>query len=241
MRALTFGLNPPTWGVWLSTDTWVTWLSPDTFSEYVHGPCWDGVRNTGKDDAPSRPLCTPFSILALVFKSAHSETCLAVLALIPCFEAGVGITADFSQYSGLRARFFGLSHSAKGVSLRVASASVVCHLNCWRAETTTSSNFKVLSAFQSSHSSSFSCSSTLNLKLLSDSKSQVSAWAAFTMLKKTSWSCHKRNNTCQIKVSLHRINYLHLTEQLSAHIFNIIRCISNCGLFHHNPLTWYFN
>jgi len=35
------------------------------------------------------------SSLALVFTLAHSETCLAVLALIPRFEASVGITADF--------------------------------------------------------------------------------------------------------------------------------------------------
>jgi len=65
--------------------SWVSWLSPDTFSEYIHGPRWDNVRNTRKDDVPSRPLRTPFSSLALGFTSAHSETCLAVLALIPRF------------------------------------------------------------------------------------------------------------------------------------------------------------
>ena len=140
-----------------------------------------------------------------------------------------------SQYSGLRARVLGASHSAKGFSSRVASAPVDCHLNCWRAETTTSFNFKVFSALHSLHSVSCSCSSTLNLKLLSDSKTLVSA--AFTMLKKTSWSCHTLSNACQIKVSLHRTSYFLLTGHLSAHIFSIIRWCLNCGLCHHNPLT----
>jgi len=213
--------------------SWVIWLSTDTFSEswYIHGPRWNGhgVWNTGKDDVPSRPRRTPFSSLTLVFTLVHSETCLAVLALIPRFEASVGITADFPRYSGLRARFLGSSHSSKDSSLRVSSAPVVCHLNCSRAETTTSFNFKALSAFHSSHSSSCSSSSTLNWKLLSDSQSQAST--AFTMLKKTSWSCHKHNNTCQIKVSLHRTNYLHLTEQLSAHIFQYYKMDSKLWTF----------
>ena len=165
--------------------SWVTWLSPDTFSEYIHGPRWDGVWNTGKDNVPSRPLRTPFSSLALVLTSAHSGTCFAVLVLILRFQGSVSVTAE-SLYSGLRARFLCSSHSSKDFCLRVSSALVVCHLNCSRAESTNSFNFKVLSAFHSSHSSSCSSPSTLNLKLLSDSKSQTST--AFARLKKTSWS-----------------------------------------------------
>ena len=75
--------------------SWVTWLSRDTFSEDIHGPRCDCVRNTGKDDVMSLPLRTPFSNLALVFTSAQSQTCLAVLALIHRFEADAGVTADF--------------------------------------------------------------------------------------------------------------------------------------------------
>jgi len=75
--------------------SWVTWLSLYTFSEYLNGPCWDDVRNTGKDDMPSQPLRTPFSILSLHFTSAHSETFRVVVALIPRFEGSVGVTADF--------------------------------------------------------------------------------------------------------------------------------------------------
>jgi len=75
--------------------SWVTWLSPDTFSEYLNGPRWDDVRNTGKDDVPSQPLRTPFLILSLYFTSAHSETFRVVVALVPCFEGSVGVTAEF--------------------------------------------------------------------------------------------------------------------------------------------------
>jgi len=82
-------------GVTTSICSWVTRLSPDTFSEYVHGPHWDGVRNTGKDDVPSRPPHTPVSSLAPVFTSAHSETCLVVLVLKPLSEGSVGVSADF--------------------------------------------------------------------------------------------------------------------------------------------------
>ena len=139
-------------------------------------------------------------------------------------QGSVGVTA---------ARFLGSSHSSEDFCLRVSSAPVVCHVNCSRTETTTSFNFKVLSVFHPSYSSS--CS--LNLKLLSLSDSQSEASTAFTMLKKTSWSCYKHNNKCQIKVSLHLTNCLHLTEQLSAHILSIIIWIFNCGLFHHHPLT----
>ena len=74
----------------------MTWLSPDTFSGYLNGPRWYDVRYTGKDDVPSQPLCTPFSILALHFTLAHSETFRAVVARIPRFEGSVGVTADFS-------------------------------------------------------------------------------------------------------------------------------------------------
>ena len=73
----------------------ISWLSPDAFSEYIYGLPWDGVQNTGKDDMPSRPLRTPFSSLAVVFTPVHSETCLTVLALMPRFEAGVGIPASY--------------------------------------------------------------------------------------------------------------------------------------------------
>jgi len=76
----------------------VTWLSPDTFSEYIHGPRWDGFRNSSKDDVQSRPLRTPFSSrgLALDFTSAHSEIFLALMVLILLsFEGSVGVTADF--------------------------------------------------------------------------------------------------------------------------------------------------
>ena len=55
-----------------------------------------------------------------------------------------------SHYSGFRARGLGASHCAQGLSLRVASAADVCHLNCLRAAATTSFNFKVHSAFHSS-------------------------------------------------------------------------------------------
>ena len=73
----------------------VTWLSEDTFSEYLNGPRWDDVRNTGKDDVACQTLRTPFWILSLYFTSAHSETFLVVVALIPRFEGSVGFTTDF--------------------------------------------------------------------------------------------------------------------------------------------------
>jgi len=140
----------------------VTWLSSETCSEYMYGPRWERFRITRKDDVPFRPLRTPFSSLVLFFTLAHFEICLAVVACIPRFEAGVGITADFPVH-GLRARNLGASHSAKGFSLRVAFALVDCHLNCWRVETTTSFNFKVLSVFHLSHFVPCSCSSIFNL------------------------------------------------------------------------------
>jgi len=140
-----------------------------------------------------------------------------------------------SQYSGRRARFLGSSHASKDLDLRESSVPVVCHLNCSRAENTTSFNFKVLFAFHSSHSSSCFSSITLNLTFLSESQSQGSA--AFTRLKKTSWSCHKHDNTCQIIVSIRHTNCLHLTAQLFAHIVSIIILTLSCGLFNHHPLT----
>ena len=170
------------------------------------------------------------------FSSVHSETCFVVVLLIPRFEGSVGITADFPvQWPG--AKFLGSSHSSKDWSLKVSSAPAVCHLNCSRAETTTSFKFEVLSAFHSLHSSSCWSSSTLNLKLLSDSQSQAST--AFTRLKKTSWSYQKHNNTCQLKISLHLTNCLHLAKQFSFHIFSITIWIFNCfnTIYSHNNST----
>ena len=88
-------------------------LSPDTFSEYLNGPRWEDVQNRGKDDVPSQPLRTPFSILALHFTFAHSETFRVVVTLIPRFEGSVGVTADFpvqwseSEIPRLEPRFKG--------------------------------------------------------------------------------------------------------------------------------------
>jgi len=77
------------------------------------------------------------------------------------FEDEVGITTDFRVHWSESERPRG-SHSAKGLSLRVAAAAVDCHLNCWRAAATTFFKFKVHSTFPSSHSTSCSSCSSLN-------------------------------------------------------------------------------